>query len=131
MQGRVSWLIAGSGFSLVSLLLTPYTVHTYGVMAVGILFSMGEYITPQVSLDLLAGAKERQLSNIAIYNFFTSALGLGLGFFVGGAMVEQTHRGLVNLVWLGNFALIVLAFLGAQTLRASRKNTTFGCPDEY
>ncbi|MGX9522767.1 MFS transporter [Vibrio mediterranei] len=92
-------IVFGSFMSCLSIVLASQATDITWLVIIVILFSIGEFITPQTCLDLITNVDKFVTQRLAIYNFFTSSLGMGIGFFIGGALFAQADTLLSTLVW--------------------------------
>ena len=109
MKKNIYLIIFGSSMSVISILLINFAQTNSFVIIVSILFSIGEFLTPQLTLDLVSNVGKSKLANISIFNFLTSGIGFGLGFFIGGIMLDF-KRVYYSFITLG-LIYLVLAFL--------------------
>ncbi|MBO0639863.1 MFS transporter [Pantoea agglomerans] len=117
---KILLLSVGSFLSCLSLLIVPMVNGYTGLAIVALIFSLGEYLVPQLAIDLITDAAENTLQRITFFNFMTSAVGLGVGFSYGTYLYSLKNMMLVNSAWLAVFLLVCLFFtLG---IRASKQS---------
>lgn len=90
----------GSSMSCLAIILSMQATNMTWLVIIVILFSIGEFITPQTCLDIITDIDKPVTQRLAVYNFFTSSLGMGLGFFIGGALFSQANALLSTIVWI-------------------------------
>lgn len=100
----------GSSMSCFAIILSTQATNMIWLAIIVMLFSIGEFITPQTCLDIITDTDRPITQRLAIYNFFTSSLGMGIGFFIGGILFSQANTLLSMLVWIIILIGIVICF---------------------
>ncbi|MCW1834048.1 MAG: MFS transporter [Pantoea ananatis] len=107
---KILLISLGSFLSCLSLLVVPLINGYAGLAVVALLFSLGEYLVPQLAIDLVTDSTENTLQRITFFNFMTSAVGLGIGFSYGTYLYSLKNMMLVNSGWIIVFLLVCLFF---------------------
>lgn len=117
--GRSRHLIVfGSTLSCLSIILAPQATSMGWLVLIVILFSIGEFITPQTCVDLITDSEKPITQRLAVYNFFTSSVGMGVGFFIGGALFSQANTMLSIVVWTIILIGIAICFYTSESDQA-------------
>lgn len=107
---KILLLGTGSALSCVSLILTPLVTDYIGLTVVVFLFSIGEYLVPQLAVDLITDQSDQNLQRITLFNFMTSAVGLGIGFMLGSYLFDLNSGFIASVMWITILVSIVLLF---------------------
>lgn len=120
---KISILAFGSFCSCMSLISTPLVTSYVGLAFVAFIFSLGEYLVPQLAVNLITDTPENTLQRITLFNFMTNAIGLGIGFIIGSYLSTVDNLVATAASWLSILVLVCLLFsLGLSASRA--QNTT-------
>ncbi len=118
---KISLLAFGSFCSCLSLIFTPLVTGYLGLVFVAFIFSLGEYLVPQLAVDLITDTPGNTLQRITLFNFMTSAIGLGIGFIVGSYLSTVGSLFVTAASWVTILVLACLLFsLGLNANRAQR-----------
>lgn len=118
---KMSILVFGSFCSCLSLISTPLVTSYLGLAFVAFIFSLGEYLVPQLAVDLITDTPGNTLQRITLFNFMTSAIGLGIGFIFGSYLSTIGNLFVVAVSWVTILVLVCLLFsLGLSASRAQR-----------
>ncbi len=109
-KNKFASLAFGSLLSMVAIVYAYYATTWLEVAVVAALFTIGEIIVPQVLMDMATDGEQQanSVGAVATFNFFTSGIGMSLGFWLGGVVPSLHSPIAVAAVWIG----IYLAFLG-------------------
>ncbi|WP_429932663.1 MFS transporter [Agrobacterium vitis] len=107
---RIFLMCGGSLLSCLSLLLMPMVNGYPGLVVVAFIFSLGEYLVPQLAIDFITDATENTLQRITFFNFMTSAIGLGIGFYYGSYLYTLKSVMFVNIAWIVIFFMVCSFF---------------------
>lgn len=102
-------LAAGTLMSCAAVAFSACSNSTVAVIAIALLFTVGELIAPQLLVDMVTdhAKKGDALGAIALFNFLTTGLGISLGYALGGPIATRMTPLGGALAWIGVYALFM------------------------
>ncbi|HFG1961544.1 TPA: MFS transporter [Vibrio cholerae] len=114
------WIATASLFSLSAVLMVNWVESIYALIFISFVFSLGEFVSPQLRLDYASDSELDKLSVISVHNFFTGALGMSLGFALGGYLYSLNNVVLESTAWILVYCISVLLLHKSKTLKQDR-----------
>ncbi len=115
------WIAIASFLSLLAVVMINWVESVYSLVLISIVFSLGEFVSPQLRLDYASDSELDKLSVISVHNFFTGALGMSIGFSLGGYLYSLNNVALELSVWVLLYLMSVLLLYKSQNLKIYRK----------
>lgn len=116
-----SVLAFGSLMSLLSVVFSVFAHTPLEIICIAALFTVGEIITPQVMIDLATDCEQtsKSVGAMATFTFFTSGIGMSLGFWLGGLLPSLGSTLAMSAVWILVYVLfLIMAFYCTTQRRA-------------
>ncbi|PSU45789.1 hypothetical protein C9J12_21355 [Photobacterium frigidiphilum] len=111
------WISTASFFSLSAVLMVTWVESIYALICVVIMFSFGEFVSPQLRLDYASDSELDKLSVISVHNFFTGSLGMSVGFALGGYLYSLNNIVLESAAWILVYCMSVLLLQKSKALK--------------
>jgi MFS family permease len=120
-RNKIPLVLLGSMMSVIGIVFSGY-VHSIGAAAAdAFIFTIGEIITPQIMFDLVTDLDDEKdvLPAISTFNFFTSALGTGIGYWLSSVVTTMgSEFGMA--CWILVYIVLVISLTFGQIFRSAR-----------
>ncbi len=111
IQNRRILLLPAAMCSLAAVIFIPNINSDFGVIVIALLITIGEAVVPQLLLDYATRSHtvHQNRNSIALFNFFTSGLGMGAGIWFGGIAVTYFSPTQASVFWILFFVAYVIS----------------------